>query len=171
MSFLYFFSRSIINTYIPIYSRLELNLSDAEIASFTAYRSLAIMLIRFSSATFLARVPIRPFLLLSLALGGLTGFASPVANNYLSIVLILFLSGVSYGAVRILGLLLIAKNSTSKNRGLANSLHHAAEGAGSFTKILTSPIAETQGITPVFIIGGITGLIATVPILLRKTVR
>jgi MFS family permease len=62
MSFLYFFSRSVVQTYVPIYASVDLQLSNAEVASFSFYRSLAIMLIRLSSATFLIRLSTRPFL-------------------------------------------------------------------------------------------------------------
>lgn len=169
MGFLFFFYNSIMNTYIRIYARVDLDLSDAEIASFAIYRSLAIMLIRFSATTFFARASIRLFLLSALTVGGITGLATPFANNYLSIVLILFFSGVSFGATMILGGTLVATDSTSRNRGVANSLYNAAQSAGNIIKILTSPIADNLGLAIVFLLGGVTALIATIPVLLRKS--
>jgi len=171
MSFLYFFSRSIINTYIPIYARIDLNLSDVEIASLSIYRNLAIMLIRFLSATALSKIPIRSFLISALILGGLSGFTGFLANNYISLVLVLFTSGLSYGATAILGNTLIARNSTSQNRGVANSLYTFAQSTGNFTLIFTSPIADGLGFVPMFLISGATALLATTPILLRKPNR
>jgi len=169
--FLYFFSRSIIQTYIPIYARVDLGLSNAEVASFSIYRSLAILLIRFSSATFLTKVSFRSFLISALGLGGITCLASPFANNYLWIVLVFFLSGVSFGAERILTAVLVADNSTPENRGVANGFYYVAQSTGNMTIILTSPIADSLGFTPVFILGGISGLITTLPVLLRKVDR
>jgi len=168
MIFLYFFNLSIINTYIPIYGRIDLNLSEAEVASFSSFRSLAIMLIRFSSATYLTKIPIRIFLIFLLALNGITGLASPFAQDYLTIVLLLFMTGISFGAVRILSTTLVAKSSTQENRGIANSLLDVGQASGSFTKILTSPIADSLGLSAVFILGGFIGLLAIIPVLLRK---
>lgn len=168
MAFLYFFYYSITNTYIPIYARIDLNLSDAEVASFATYRSLAIMIIRFSSATFLSRAPIKPFLISALALGGITGLVSPFTYNYISIVSVLFLSGISFGAIRILSTTLVARNSTQENRGLANSLLDVSQGIGNFTKTITSPTADNLGIEHIFVLVGVTGLLAIIPVLLRK---
>ena len=168
MSFLYFFSMSIVQTYIPIYARVELNLSNAEIISFSVYRSLAILIIRLSSATFLARLPIRPFLISVILIGGITTLVSSLVSNYLLIVLILFLSGVSYGATAILGNILVSKISTGENRGVANSLYNLSQSTGNITKLLTPPIADILGLTSVFIVGGVCGLIAVIPPLLRK---
>ncbi len=168
MVFFYFFYFSIMNTYVPIYARVDLGLSDAEIASFSTYRSLAVMLVRFASASFLVGVPIRPFLVSALALGGVAGIASPFTNGYLSIILVLLVSGLSFGAVRILSSALVAKISTSKNRGLANSLLNVAMSMGNITNIVTSPVADTLGLTPVFLLGGVSTLIATTLAFLRK---
>jgi MFS family permease len=171
MVFLYFFSRSITDTYIPIYARVDLNLSNAEVASLSLYRSLAIMLIRLSSATFLTRVSIRPFLLSVLMLGGVTSLLAPLAGSYPSIVLLFFLLGVSFGAVRILITTVIAKNSKPENRGVANSLLNIGQSTGNLTKITTSPIADTFGLTSVFLLGGVIGLVAIIPIVLPKVYK
>jgi MFS family permease len=169
MASFYFFFFSIMGTYIPLYARVGLNLSDSEIASFFTYRSLAIVLIRFSSAAFLTRVPIRHFLLSTLFLGAITGFITPVANDYLLLVLISFLSGVSFGATMILGSTLVARNSTLSNRGIANSVYNMAQSAGMLAVIITSPVADSFGFAPVFLLGGVTALLAAIPILFHKT--
>jgi len=170
MAFLFFFYNAVMQTYIPIYGRDGLSLSDAEIASFATFRSLAIMLIRFSAATFLTRVPIRAFLVSALALGGVTGLITPLASSYLPIVLVLFLSGASFGATMILGSTLVAMNSTARNRGIANSLYNISQSTGNLTKILTTPLVDSLGFAPVFLLGGVTALMSTAPILLRRTI-
>ena len=166
--FLYNFYHSIFRTYAPIYGRVNLNLTDAQVVSFTSYRNLGVMLIRLSSATFLTRFPIHPFLLSVIGLGGLTGLLTPFATNYISIVLILFLVGVSFGAFRILSTTLVAYNSVPENRGIANSLLDLSQSTGNFLKIFTSSMAEQLGLVPVFILGGITCLSSIIPTLLRK---
>ena len=171
IAFLYNFYHSILRTYIPIYGRVDMNLSDAEVASFDSYRNIGVMLIRLSSATLLTKVPIVPFLISVLALGGLTGLTASFANNYTSIVLLLFASGVSFGAFRILSTTLVAKYSIPENRGTANSLLDVSQSTGNFLKMLTSPIAENLGLAPVFIIGGVTSLSAIIPALWRKMGR
>lgn len=169
MAFLYFFSRSIINTYIPIFGKIHLGLSNAEVASFATYRNLGILIIRLSSATLLARVSIKPFILSALAIGGISSLASSVANNYYFIILILFLAGVSYGATAILGNTLVNQNSTTENRGVANSLYNVAQSSGNITNILTSPIADTLGLIPIFLLGGITCFTSIISMLVYKT--
>jgi len=171
MAFLYFFSRAIIQTYIPIYASVDLDLSNAEVASLSIYRNFAIMLIRLSSATYLTRISIRPYLLTVLLLGGVTSVAAPLANNYVFIILLFFLSGISFGAVMILSNTLVAKNSRPENRGVANSLLNVGQSSGNLLKIFTSSIAETLGLVPVFLMGGVVGLIAIIPILLTKDER
>jgi MFS family permease len=171
VAFLYNFYHSIFRTYAPIYGRLNLNLTNAEIVSLDTYRNLGIMLIRLSSATFLTRVPITPFLVLVLCLGGLTGFLILFATNYTLMVLILFLVGVSFGAFRILSTTLVAKNSVPENRGIANSLLDLSQSTGNLTKILTSSMAEHLGLVPVFILGGATCLSTIIPTLWRKLGR
>ena len=169
--FLYNFYHSIFRTYTPIYGRVNLNLTNAEIVSFDTYRNLGVLLIRFSTATFLTRVPINPFLLTVLALGGLTGFLTPFATNYASIVPILFLIGISFGAYRILSTTLAANNSVPENRGVANSLLDFSGSAGNLTNIFTTSIAENFGIVPVFILGSLTCFSAIIPTLWRKIGR
>ncbi|MCW4039057.1 MAG: MFS transporter [Candidatus Bathyarchaeota archaeon] len=171
MAFLYFFSRAVIQTYIPIYASVDLKLSNAEVASLSIYRNFAIMLIRLSSATYLTRVSIRPYLLTVLLVGGVTCLAAPLANNYFFIILLFFLSGISFGAVMILSNTLVAKNSRPENRGVANSMLNVGQSSGNLLKILTSSIAETLGLFPVFLMGGVIGLIAIIPILLTKDER
>ncbi|MCW4037679.1 MAG: MFS transporter [Candidatus Bathyarchaeota archaeon] len=168
MSFLYFFSRSVVQTYVPIYASVDLQLSNAEVASFSFYRSLAIMLIRLSSATFLIRLSTRPFLISVLLLGGITSLVSPFANNYILIVVIFFLSGLSYGATSILGSTLVSNISTPENRGIANSLYNLAQSTGNITKLVTSPIADIFGLTYVFFFGGLMGLLSAIPPLFKK---
>jgi len=137
------------------------------------------MLIRFSSATFLSRIPITPFLISVLALAGITGFASSFVNNYISMVMILFLSSISFGAVRILSTTIVAKNSTPENRGVANSLLDVSQAIGNYviysellshnlTKILTSSAVADGNLGSVFILGGVTGLSAIIPVILLK---
>jgi MFS family permease len=168
IAFLYFFSRSIINTYIPIFASTQLNLSEGEIASFSIYRNVAIMLIRLSAATVLTKVPMRSFFIFALALGGVTSLTSIFANNYSALIIILFLSGISYGATAILGNIFVAKTSTHENRGIANSIYNTAQGIGNITKIITAPIVDALGLWAVFLLGGLTALLSTVPVLLKK---
>jgi len=168
MVFMFFFSRSIIQTYLPIYASVDLKLSNAEVASFAFYRNLSIMIIRFLSASLLTRVPIKKYLFIVLLLGGMSASFSPLAENYLAIVLIFFASGLSFGATRILSTTLVVKNSNPVNRGIANSLLNLGQSSGNITKLLTSPIVDVFGLVPAFLLGGITGFITIIPLLFIK---
>jgi len=169
MSFLYFFFNSIMSTYIPIYGRLSLNLSTAEIASISTFRSIAVMIIRFSSATILTKFSNKKVLLSAILLGGVTGIATFFASDYLSIIIIMFFTGLSYGVVLSLGSSIISINSTSKNRGIANSLHMATMGVGNITKMVTTPIVDALGVSVIFVIGGITALSSAIPVIFKKS--
>ena len=169
MSFLYFFFNSIMNTYIPIYGRLNLNLSTAEIASISTFRSIAVMIIRFSSATILSKLSNKTVLLSAIFLGGITGITTFFASNYLSIIIIMFFTGLSYGVVLSLGSSIISINSTTKNRGIANSLHMATMGIGNITKMVTTPIVDVFGVSVIFLIGGITAFSSALPVVLKKS--
>jgi MFS family permease len=161
--FLFFFNNSIVNTFIPLYARVDLALSYAEVASLTTYRNLAILLIRFSSATFLTRVPAQRFFLASIALGGVASLAAPFAADYPALSLVRFLSGLSYGAVAILGSTFVAQLSTPANRGIANSLYNIAQSTGNITKLATTPVAEAYGLPALFVVGGVTAFAALAP--------
>ncbi len=171
VAFMYSFYRAIFRTYAPIYGRVNLNLTDAEIVSFDTYRNLGVMLIRFSTATFLTRVPVSIFLVAVLGLGGLAGLLAPLATNYTLIVLVLFLMGVSFGAYRILTTTLVANNSVPENRGIANSILDFSGSAGNLTNIVTSSLVEQFGIVPVFILGGLTCVSTIIPTYWRKLGR
>jgi ACDE family multidrug resistance protein len=164
----YFFAFAIMSTYIPLLGRVDLQLSDAEVSSLSTFRSAGVMLIRFSSTTFLLGVSMKLFLLSMLALGGITSLTMPLANDYLSISLLAFIYGISFGATMSLGSAFVAADSTPQNRGIANSLYNAAQASGNILKVFTSSIAETMGLTPVFIMSGITTFMAMIPISLRK---
>jgi MFS family permease len=171
VAFLYSFYHSIFRTYTPIYGRLNLGLSDAEVTSFNSYRNLGIMLIRLSLATYLTRSSISVFLIVVLVLGGVSGLLVSFATNYSLMVLILFLVGVSFGAFRILTTTLVANNSDPENRGLANSLLNFSQSTGNLMNILTSSMAENLGLTPVFLLSGVTCLSAIIPALRAKLGR
>jgi len=164
----YFFAFAIMSTYIPLLGRVDLGLSDAEVSSLSTFRSAGVMLIRFSSTTFLLGVSMKLFLLAMLGLGGVTSLIIPFAGDYLSISLLAFIYGISFGATMSLGSAFVAADSTSHNRGIANSIYNAAQASGNILKVFTSSIAETLGLTPVFILSGITAFIAMIPISLRK---
>jgi MFS family permease len=168
MIFLFWFSRAILTTYLQVYAKVNLNFSDAEVASFTVYMNLATMLIRFLSATILAKLPFRPTLIAFLVINGISGLISPYADTYATIVFVFFLSGLSFGAVRIFETLSIANISTSENRGVANSSAALFASMGSLAKIATTPIVEVSGIIPTFILGGVIGFCAAIPPLFHR---
>jgi len=163
MAALYFFSRSIINTYTPIYAKTSLGFTDGQVALLSTIRSTGILVIRLLSATILTNTHFQTLLYTFLTLGGIAGLAAFYANSYYTISLAIILSGISYGSVRILGATLIAKQTTTRNRGLANSLYNVAISAGDITRTLTAPIVDLLGIKPVFLLATITALASTLP--------
>ena len=168
MGFLYFFYNTIIRTYLPIYAKVDLNLSDAEIASLSIFRNLAVMLIRLTGATLLAKVSMKRFLLIAIALGGINSFFVPLNTSYLPLILSIFLSGLSYGAVMSLGSTLVSISSSIENRGVANSIYMAFNGIGRILNMVTTPIADTYGNVTLFMVGGFLALGSIIPTLFYK---
>jgi MFS family permease len=168
MGFFFSLSRSITGTYIPIFAKKTLFLSDAEVASFSIFGNLAVMVMRFVSASFVARIQSGKTLLTMQFMGGMAGILCIFANNYVSIILILFISGLSYGGNRILESVLVANNSRPQNRGVANSLQNVSVSIGGMAKILTTPIVDFLGFVPTFLVGGIMGFAALLPPLIHK---
>ncbi len=165
---LFFFYNSIINTYTPILGRQTLGLSDSEISSLSGYRNLAVMIIRFSAATILTRIPVKYMLASTLAIGGVTSLLAAKADGYISLAGTQFLEGISYGGANIMGLTLVAVESVPENRGIANSVYNVFSSMGAITKIVTTPIAEDYGIPSVFILSSITAFLSVIPALVRK---
>jgi len=168
MAFFFSLSRSITGTYIPIYAKKTLLLSDAEVASFSIFGNLAVMFMRFVSASFVTKIQSGRTLLTMQFMGGMAGILCIFANSYVSIILILFISGLSYGGNRILESVLVANNSRPQNRGVANSLQNVSVSIGGMAKILTTPIVDFLGFAPTFLVGGIMGFAALIPPLIHK---
>ncbi len=169
VGFLFWFFRMTFTTYIKIYARVDLNLSNAEVASFDIFNNLSTFLIRFLSATLLTRVPFRPAIIAFMAVAGGTGLLATIANNYLFIVVLFFLEGISYGATRIMQNVLVANVSTPENRGVANSVNQLFQSAANFSRIFTTPLVDTMGFSPVFILASSAAFIAAlIPIVRNK---
>lgn len=165
MAALYFLHSSIMNNYIPIYAEKEVGLPVSLIASFSSYRSLGIVLSRLSSVAVMARLSTKRFLVLMLALGGAAAFSAPYLGSYPALGLLMFFYGVSFGSTMLLSSVIVAEVSTTSNRGIANSINSLAQSCGTMLQILTTPIAENMGLTPVFSLGGLLPLLAATPLL------
>ena len=168
MGFLFYFNFSILNTYLPIYGRVTLQLSDPEVSSLALFRNIAITVIRLSAATFLTRVSTQWFLLFSLTAGGIASLGAPVASTYSLVAIVQVISGVAHGAVAILGSQLVAAEAQPANRGVAQSLNNMTHGLSNIMKLPTASLAESYGLMPVFLLGAIASLASTIPILRRK---
>ncbi len=169
VGFFFWFFRQTLTTYIKIYAKVELDLSNAEVATFDVFSNSAIFIIRVLSATLLTKVSFRPAIISFMVLGGLTSVAATFANSYLFIVIIFFLEGTSYGATRIMQNVLVANVSSSQNRGVANSVNQLFQSAAGLTRIFTTPIVDYAGFSPVFVLAGISAFIAAAIPLVRKS--
>lgn len=166
-SAIYALSTTILTTYVPINARKNLAFTDSEVASLSLVRSLAMVAIRFATASFLAKLPTKKYLMGVIAIAGVADLLSSQAGNYPTLILIFLLEGTAYGAVRILFTTLLGENTSPEHRGTANSLYHITESTSQATKIVTTPIAETQGYPTVLILGGVlafTSLISALSI-------
>jgi hypothetical protein len=67
--------------------------------------------------------------------------------------------------VVILGASLVAAESKPGNKGVAQSVYNMAQGMSDVARLATSSMAESSGLTPVFLMGGIAALASAAPIL------
>lgn len=170
MSFMVAFARSSMSTYLQIYAKETLKLSNAEVSSFTVFNNVSSLGTRLLSTTLLRKLGFKPFIVSALILNGAANLMAVTANNYTLLILIFLLIGISIGAMRSLESIWVADNSTSADRGVANSTHTAAASSGNIMKLVTSPMANASAISGdfsfLFILSGVLCLIATVPPLL-----
>lgn len=161
--FMYFFYESIILTYLPMVC-VKLNFADAEISSISSFRNLAIMLMRFAIPVILLKVQSTQLFALGLLLGGVSGIAPIIMDNYTVSAIIMFASGLSYGIVFTLASIFIAEWSSPENRGVANSLVTLTRGFSFIIKMATTPIANTMGFDVLFIGSGLISFLSILPI-------
>jgi MFS family permease len=163
------FARASVTTYLQIYAKTVLTLSNAEVSSFTVFTNVSSLSIRFFSTTLLAKLGLKPLLISFLIINGVTDFIALTAKDYPVLTLVFFLLGLSYGAMRILQSIWVAEESSRDNRGVANSLHMASVSSGNILQLATAPLFEAAGFTPIFALSGILCLTATLSPLLLYT--
>lgn len=166
--FLSTFFNGCITTYLPVYARNTLHFTDSEVASFATYRGLATLISRFFLMSFLAKFSTKKSLMGFTLCGGFTAFSMNLANNYLTTVLLVFIEGIGFGAMRIFESSIVAENATKETRGTGNGLSYVFQSSGTWLKMATAPIADAQGIQTVFMIGGGAAFLAFIPILLLQ---
>ncbi len=164
MALLYYFSRSILQTYIPLYAKTELGLPNNQIAMLSTIRNTGILVIRLLSATLFTTLPQTMFLIISLLLGGLAALIPIFYFSYHALIIAILFAGISYGAVRILGATIIAKLSSQENRGAANSLYNVAISSGDIFRTFTAPIATIYGTSSVFLLATLTAILSILPV-------
>ena len=92
-----------------------------------------------------------------------------MANSYAALITIVFLYGASFGATMILGYILVTRDSSPRSRGTANAIYSVFQSLGSLAVVSTSQMAETIGLTPVFLIAGVSALSSAIPVYLRRS--
>ncbi|MEM2272821.1 MAG: MFS transporter [Candidatus Bathyarchaeia archaeon] len=162
---MYFLYESILLTYLPMVC-VGLNFTDAEISSISSFRNLATMLMRFSIPLILLKISSFQLFVLGLLLGGISGIAPIIMNNYIESVVIMFVSGLSYGMVFTLASIFTAEWSSPENRGMANSLVMLTRGVSFIIRMITVPIANTMGFNILFIISGIISFSSILPMVI-----
>ena len=162
-AFLFYFARSNMTTYLQVYAKETLQLSDAEVSSFTIFTNVSSLSVRLVLTTVLAKFGLKVILVSFLMCNGIINLLSLSANNFPFLSLVFFISGACYGGTRILESVWVSDNSRTENRGVANSLEQSAVSSGNIMKLATSPIVTVAGYFPVFILSGILCFIATLP--------
>jgi len=161
----FYFANSIFQTYMPIFARQELFLSDSLVASLDTFRSLLILMVRFFMQQILSKIKHKRLLVLMLITVFIAGLLIPYATGYYSLVPIAMTFGMCFGVISVICALIISSVSTPTNRGLANSIHSLTTSTGMFAPLAMTPVAEIWGINSVFTTSAFLPLIAIPPIL------
>jgi len=161
----FYFANSIYQTYIPIFARQELFLSDSLVASLEMFRSLLILMVRFFMQQILSKITHKKLLILMLTTAFIAGLSIPYMTGYYSLIPIAMAFGMCFGVISVICALIISSVSTPTNRGLANSIHSLTTSTGMFAPLAMTPIAESWGVNSVFIISALLPLTAVPPIL------
>jgi MFS family permease len=161
----FYFTNSIFQTYMPIFARQELFLSDSLVASLDTFRSLLILMVRFFMQQILSKIKHKRLLVLMLITAFIAGLLIPYATGYYSLIPIAMTFGMCFGVISVICALIISSVSTPTNRGLANSLHSLTTSTGMFAPLAMTPIAEIWGLNSVFTTSAFLPLIAIPPIL------
>jgi len=161
----FYFLNSVFQTYVPIFARQELSLSDSLVASLDTFRSLLILMVRFFMQSILSRISHKRLLITMLITSTVAGFIIPYATGYYALIPLAMTFGMCFGIISVICALIISSVSTPTNRGLANSIHSLTTSTGMFAPLAMTPIAETWGINSVFTTSAFLPLIAIPPIL------
>jgi len=161
----FYFLNSVVQTYMPIFARQELFLSDSLVASLSTFRSLLIMTVRFFMQSILTRMSHKRLLIIMLTTSTVAGFLIPYATGYYSLIPFAMIFGMCFGTISVVCALIISSVSTPTNRGLANSIHSLTTSTGMFAPLAMTPIAETWGVNSVFTTSAFLPLIAIPPII------
>jgi MFS family permease len=160
----FYFTNSAVQTYMPIFARQELSLSDALVASLSTFRSLMIMIVRFFMQSIISRISQKRLLIAMLITATVAGFAIPYVTGYYSLIPLAMTFGMCFGIISVNCALLVSSVTTPTNRGLANSIHSLTTSAGMFAPLTMTPIAEMWGVTSVFTTSAFLPLMAVPPI-------
>ncbi len=157
----YSFFMSVFRTYMPVLARREIGLSDALIASVGTFQGIPRMSIRLFLGRLISKLTAKRLFTLTLFMGGIVGLLLPFADSFYHLVLLACVLGLSHGAVIPLSALLVSDSSTTTERGLANSILYTTMTVGTFTPIMTAPLADVWGVTFVFPFTAIIPVIST----------
>jgi MFS family permease len=161
----FYFVNSVVQTYMPIFAREGLFLSDSLVASLSTFRSLLIMIVRFFMQSILTKISHKRLLLIMLTTSTVAGFLIPYTIGYYSLIPLAMAFGMCFGTISVVCALIISSVSTPTNRGLANSIHSLTTSTGMFAPLAMTPIAEMWGVASVFTTSAFLPLIAVPPIL------
>ena len=161
----FYFLNSVVQTYMPIFARQELFLSDPLVASLSTFRSLLILMVRFFMQSILTRISHKRILITMLTTSVVAGLLIPYATGYYSLIPLAMTFGLCFGTISVICALIISSISNPSNRGLANSIHSLTTSTGMFAPLAMTPIAEMWGVTSVFTTSAFLPLIAVPPIL------
>jgi MFS family permease len=164
LSGLYFFYFAVMNTYIPLFLRTAGGFSDAAISSLALAHSCAIILMRLLMVSSRFTISPRRLLMILIVMAGVSSFVTPLSHQYVSFMIIQLGYGASFGGIVIVSSHLVADNTTRDNRGVANAFLNLAQSTGNITKLLTTPIAESDGLSTVFLISGICAVSSLLPL-------
>jgi MFS family permease len=166
----YFFVDSCVMTFFPIMALDVYGLSPPFVSSIFVLRNLVLLVSRtFVVTRLVGKFSEKKMLIASLSLP-LSLALSFIFPGYMTLSVLIVLTGVSLGIVFTMGAMIVAESASSSERGLANSIYFSAMNVGSMiSPTIMGMLANILGVTMIFPIAALVPIIGLLAGFMIKT--
>ena len=154
------FFDSIRRTYIPIFAKQELGVSNALIAFLGSFEGISRIFIRFFMGKLIRKMTSKWLIVFIFSAEVAVGLLIPFSTGFHHLVIFACFAGLFHGIESPASALLVSDSSTPAERGFANSVLFLSMSSGSLAPIVTIPVSVEWGLTSVFPIAAVLPALA-----------